>query len=101
MTGQITLTGNPIIPFLFIVLYSCKTKKDTILICNKENAVNVANGELKKNKYKLEMLNKKIEETHDKFYIHYLPKQFHALGYEAKVWISKKDCSVIDSKFYQ
>ena len=42
-----------------------------------------------------------IEESDENFYIHYYPNKNNVLGNEAKIWVSKKDCSVIEKKFYQ
>ena len=71
------------------------------MVCNEENAITIADKELKRNRYKLEILKKTVEETEEQFYIHYLPKETSVLGNEAEIWISKEDCSIVDKKFYQ
>ena len=71
------------------------------MVCDKENAITIADKELKRNKYKIEMLSRTVEETEEQFYIHYLPKETRALGNEAEIWISKENCSIVDKKFYQ
>lgn len=70
-------------------------------MCDEKNALNIANVEITKNGYKLEELKNNTEESEGNFYIHYYPKKDNVLGNEAKIWVSKKDCSVIEKKFYQ
>ena len=87
--------------FFLFLMYGCNTTKTTTMDCNKNEAQKTTDNLMLQKGYNLTSLNKTIEESLDYFTIKYMPKDTMSLGGGAVIKISKKDCKIVDGKFYQ
>lgn len=69
--------------------------------CNRNEAEKITDDLMHKKGYNLTSLDRAIEESSDVYIIKYFPKDTLSLGGGSEIKISKKDCKIIDQKFYQ
>lgn len=82
-------------------IYGCSSlqkQKDTHP-CNKEYAVQATDRRFKRKGFKMKYYESVVSQDSLYFYIIYQVKEGYGGGAEFKV--SKKDCNIVDQKFYQ
>jgi hypothetical protein len=83
------------------LICSCSTSKIKKGNCDKNQVKKITDDLMRKKGYDITFLNMIIDESLDAYAIKYIPKDTLSLGGGAEVKISKKDCQIIEQKFYQ
>lgn len=87
---------------ILLFVYSCNTSKNSIVTnCNKNEVQKIADDLMNKKGYNLTSLNCTIDATPNYYLVNYFLKDTMSLGGGAEIKISKKDCRVIEQKYYQ
>lgn len=87
---------------LTIELGSCDNENRDIMVCNEHNAKKITTAIIEvKGDLKANELTSTIEEDSLHYTIEYLPKDTMMRGGGGKFKVSKSNCEVIESEFYQ
>ncbi|MDI9340017.1 MAG: hypothetical protein QM534_05535 [Sediminibacterium sp.] len=90
-----------LVTLIVFLIFSCRTRKETTINCNKNQIIKIADDLVQKKGFDTTTLNKTVEEKTNIFVIKYYPKDTLSLGGAPEVKVSKKDCKIIEQKFYQ
>lgn len=83
-----------------MLLLSCMATKD-LRECSILTAKEIAKEALMKKGYFMEDLKISIHETDDLYIVNFSPTDSTQRGNEANFSISKKDCTIVEEKFFQ
>lgn len=90
-----------VILLLIALTLACTSVKVRTGMCNKEEAMEISDQEIKRKGYKIETLLRIVRDSQESYVIHYQPKDTLIRGNEAEIIIAKHNCEILEKKFYQ